>query len=286
MKKILIIGKSGQVGWELQRSLAPLGTLVAIDSPEINLANPQTIVEKLREIKPDIIVNAAAYTAVDKAEQEPEIAFAVNAKAPGVLAEEAKKIGAYLVHYSTDYVFDGCSPNPYKETDTPNPLGVYARSKLDGELTIQAAGCDAIILRTSWVYGHRGNNFMLTMLALAQQNKQLRVVSDQIGAPTWSRMLAQGTALILPKARREKINGIYHIACAGKTNWHEFATTIFDLHGIPLKIDAITTNDYPTPAKRPKNSLLNQDKLEQDFCIRLPDWRHALNYCFLDRKQH
>lgn len=285
MKKILIIGKSGQVGWELQRSLSPLGSVVTLDFPEINLADPQSIRNKINEIKPDIIVNAAAYTAVDKAEKEPDLAHAINAQAPGILAEEAKKIGSYLVHYSTEYVFDGTSTSPYKETDTPNPLGIYAHSKLEGEKAILATGCPAIILRTSWIYGLRGANFLLTMLSLAKQKTHLRVVADQIGAPTWSRMLAQGTALLLPKAHREKITGIYHIASSGKTSWHEFATAIFDLHEIKLQVDAISTDEYPTLAKRPKNSLLNQDKLEQEFGLRMPDWKQSLNYCFLDGKQ-
>lgn len=284
MKKILILGQSGQVGWELQRSLAPLGTIITLDYPNIDISDPQSIRTHIREIAPHIIINAAAYTAVDKAEEQASIAHAINGQAPGIIAEEAQKLSAYLVHYSTDYVFDGTAKSPYKENDLPNPLSVYGRSKLEGEQSIAAVGHPALILRTSWVYGLRGKNFLLTMLALAKQKTHLRVVADQIGAPTWSRMLAQATALMLPKAYSERINGIYHVAASGKTSWHEFAKTIFDLHQIKIQVDAITTDEYPTPAKRPKNSLLNQEKMECSFAIRMPDWRQSLHDCFLDGK--
>lgn len=282
MKRIMIIGKQGQVSWELQRSLQLLGTIVIAGNPDMDLSNPYSIRMKIREVQPDIIVNAAGYTAVDKAEIEQAKAHAINAVAPGILAEEAKKLGAYLVHFSTDYVFDGTSSLPYKETDPTNPLSIYGKTKLDGEKAILAVGHPSIILRTSWIYGQRGSNFMLTMLALAKKRDHLKVVADQIGAPTWSRMLAQATALLLKRAEEERIQGVYHIAASGKTSWHEFATAIFELNGMKTRVDPITTEEYPTPAKRPKYSLFDQSKLARDFSIVMPDWRQALNLCLQD----
>lgn len=278
----MIIGKQGQVSWELQRSLQPLGILLTVGCPELDLTNPYSIRTKLRELKPDVIVNAAAYTAVDKAEIEQSKAHAVNAVAPGILAEEAKKLGAYLIHYSTDYVFDGTSPRPYVETDAVNPISVYGRTKLEGEKAIEAVNHTALILRTSWVYGQRGSNFMLTMLSLAKKRDHLRVVADQFGAPTWCGALADATARLLDRASDERINGIYHVSSSGKTSWYEFATAIFELNGIKIRIEPITTEEYPTPAKRPKNCLLDKSKLEQDFSIVMPDWRESLKICVKD----
>lgn len=283
MKKILIIGKTGQVGWELQRLLQPLGQLHTLDYPQIDLTQPDIIRRKIRELKPNIIVNAAAYTAVDKAETEKELAFQINAAAPLILAEEAKKLDAYLVHYSTDYVFDGASQTPYKEHDAPNPLGVYGLSKLEGERGIASVGHPALILRTSWVYGQRGNNFLLTMLKLGSKNKQLRVVADQIGAPTWSRMVAHGTALLLNKAYAERVDGVYHMTSSGQTSWHAFATAIFRLYEMDVQVHPIPTEEYPTPAKRPKSSLLDQTKLLRDFSLKMPDWRESLELCVQER---
>ena len=223
--RILLTGKNGQVGWELQRTLAPLGEVVVLDRRQLDLSDPDQIRERVREISPDLIVNAAAYTAVDRAEAEPEPAMAVNGTAPGLLAEEAKRIGAAIIHYSTDYVFDGAKTTPYTEEDAPNPLNVYGRTKLAGEQAVQAAGVPHLILRTSWVYGMRGKNFLLTILRLAREREELKIVDDQIGAPTWSRTIAEATAQILTSGAWpvSGASGIYHLTASGSTSWYGFA---------------------------------------------------------------
>jgi dTDP-4-dehydrorhamnose reductase len=291
MRSILLTGASGQVGWELQRSLATLGRVIAPGHGEFDLARPETLSSALRDIKPDLIVNPAAYTAVDKAESEQELAYAINAEAPGVLAKEAARRGISLVHFSTDYVFDGTQFAAYAETDAPNPLGVYAASKLAGEEAVQASGADHLILRTSWVYGLRGKNFLLTMQRLAREREKLAVVADQFGAPTWSRSIAEATAQMLalwlsPGATaddRKRLSGIYHMSCAGRTSWHGFAGAILEnMQGRgekTAKLKAISTAEYPTPAHRPANSVLSNEKLQRSFGISLPAWDQALALC-------
>ena len=242
----------------------------------------------MRAISPTVIVNAAAYTAVDKAEAEPEVAQAINAVAPGILADEAKRLGALLIHYSTDYVFDGAKPVPYTEDDIPAPLSAYGRSKFGGEQAIAAAGGRHLIFRTSWVYGLHGANFMKTMLRLGRERDELRVVGDQIGAPTWSRHLADVTALIL--AGNDLPNGVYHLAAAGETNWHAYAEAIFAeawRTGLLEKVPAvrrIATADYPLPAPRPANSRLDCSRCQEDFGLALPDWRIGLADCLADAR--
>lgn len=284
---ILLTGASGQVGFELLRTLAPLGKVTALNSQQLNLADPDAIRRVLNDIKPELIVNPAAYTAVDKAESESEQAFAVNAIAPGILAEEAKRLGARLIHFSTDYVFDGNKTGPYAETDVTNPVSVYGTSKLAGEQAIQAAGGQYLIFRTSWVYGVRGKNFLLTMLRLARERDSLRVVADQHGAPTWSRMIAETAALVI--ARWQDEAGIYHLTNGGVTTWHGFACAILagyaqhagnqgwpELKASPEAVEAITTDQYPLPARRPMNSLLDNSKLAKDFGLTMPQWQESL----------
>ncbi len=281
MKKILITGRDGQVGWELQRTLAPLGEVVALDRKALDLANADAIRTTLRAVNPDIIVNAAAYTAVDQAEKEVDLAMAINGRAPGLMAEEAKKSGALLVHYSTDYVFDGSGDAAFSEATPTGPLNVYGRSKLAGEQAIQAIGGRYLILRTSWVYGLRGKNFLNTMLRLAQEREELRVVADQIGAPTWSRLIAGATALAL--ARSNPCEGLYHLTSGEATSWHGFTAAILELTRDqrtkePL-LTGIPATDYPLPAERPSNSRLSCTKLKNDAGIALPHWRDALALC-------
>lgn len=282
MKKILILGSYGQVGWELRRTLSPLGQIIAHDRDTFDLTSIDFTRRSLQEIKPHVIVNAAAYTAVDKAETDQAACMAINAHAPQLLAEEAKKLNSLLIHYSTDYVFNGSSSHPYKEHDKPNPQNIYAQSKLAGDQAILSSGCPHVILRTSWVYGSRGHNFMLTMLKLAQQKDTLKIVDDQIGAPTWSRLIAESTAQVI--ARYQGQDGIYNLTSAGKTSWFGFAKAIFDLYSAKkgLKIPqliSIPSSEYPVPAKRPQNSLLCHEKLQKTFNIRLPDWKDALEMC-------
>lgn len=281
MKNMLIIGKNGQVGWELQRSLAPLGQVTALDYPDIDLANPDQLRNTVRQLKPDLIINAAAYTAVDQAESEQERAMAINGTAPGILAEEAKKLAALLVHYSTDYVYDGQGSTAFTETATPAPLNHYGVSKLAGDNAIQATGCRHLILRTSWVYGLRGKNFLLTVLRLAKERHELRIVDDQIGAPTWSRLIATATALTL--ANGKGVEGLYHLTSSGATSWHGFTAAILELTRAQRqqepRLQGIATTDYPLPATRPTNSRLSCDKLARDTGISLPDWRAALELC-------
>ena len=284
LPKILLFGKIGQVGWELRRTLAPMSRLVCVDYPEVDFTQPDSIRTWMRETAPDIVVNAAAYTAVDKAEAETALALKINGEAPGVMAEEAKKLGALLVHYSTDYVFDGAKTAPYVETDTPNPLGAYGRTKLAGDQAIQAAGCAHLIFRLCWVYGARGNNFLLTMLRLARERDKLRVVRDQIGCPTWSRMIAETTTLALQQAdtaeKARALSGIYHLCASGQTSWHGFASAIVDLMPAEEKkcreVEAIASAEYPTPTKRPAYSVMSTAKLERIFALRLPDWQDSL----------
>jgi len=286
----MVLGGDGQVAWELRRTLAPLGEVIAVGrrgaSHTVDFMRPETIAPLVETIRPDWIVNAAAYTAVDKAEQEPDAAHAVNAVAPGLLAEAAGRIGAQLVHYSTDYVFDGTATAPYTEDATPNPQSVYGRTKLDGEEAIARSGCDWLVLRTAWVYGARGGNFMRTMRRLAREREELRVVADQHGAPTWSRHLAEATAQILAglgddRAAWHRACGVYHLTSAGATTWHGFADAIVEglraREDIPCRqVNAIATADYPSPAKRPAYSVLDNEKAARAFGIRLPDWRDAL----------
>jgi dTDP-4-dehydrorhamnose reductase len=282
--KILLIGKHGQVAWELQRTLAALGDVVVVGRADLNFSDVPAVRHFVAEVRPQVIVNAAAYTAVDKAETERELCHQINATLPGVLAEEAKKLGALLVHYSTDYVFDGTKQSPYVETDSTNPLGTYGASKLAGEQAVQSAGADHLIFRLCWVYGARGQNFMLTMQRLAREREKLRVVRDQIGCPTWSRMIAEATALaikqVLAGSERSTYIGTYHLAANGLTSWHGFASRIIEL--MPeaerkcREVEAINTAEYPTPAQRPAYSVLNCDKLEQTFRLRLPDWGRSL----------
>lgn len=287
-RKILLLGKNGQVGWELQRTLAPLGNVIAMDQEELDLARVGDIRSTVRELKPDIIVNAAAYTAVDKAESESDLAMAINGDAPGILAEEAKKLGALLVHYSTDYVFDGTKETPYIEEDIPNPLNVYGKTKLAGEQAIQAVDGNYLIFRTSWVYGTRGQNFFLTMLRLAREREEIRVVDDQIGAPTWCRMIAESTALILAqginreegfKGYFKERKGIYHMTAGGQTSWYGFAEWIFKPIDIDIKLERlipIKTTQYQSVSRRPYYSVLNNNLLYCKFGISLPYWTDML----------
>ncbi|MGD0208302.1 MAG: dTDP-4-dehydrorhamnose reductase [Verrucomicrobiota bacterium] len=282
--KILLIGKNGQVGWELRRTLAPLAEVVAVDYPEINLTDTPALRQFVAGTRPAVVVNAAAYTAVDKAETETELCRQINAVAPGVLAGEAKKIGALMVHYSTDYVFDGAKTSPYVETDTPNPMGAYGQSKLEGDRAVKASGADHLIFRLCWVYGARGQNFMLTMQRLAREREKLRVVGDQFGCPTWSRMIAETTALalkqVLAGADRSGFNGEYHLAASGQTNWHGFASRIIEWMPEAERkcraVEKIATAEYPTPARRPAYSVLDCGKLRKTFGLRLPDWEASL----------
>ena len=284
--KILLLGKDGQVGWELQRSLAPLGELRACGRDEADLENIDAVCALINGFRPDAIVNAAAYTAVDKAESEPDKARAINALAVGRLARQAARHGAWLIHYSTDYVFDGGKPAPYREDDPANPLSVYGRTKREGEQLILDAAGRHLIFRTSWVYAARGGNFARTMLRLAKERETLSVVADQHGAPTSAELIADVTALALHRiggaTEADRLAGIYHLAAAGTTTWHGYAQYVLELaraNGAALKAGPeravpIATEGYPVPAQRPKNSRLDTAKLEHAFGLRLPDWRH------------
>jgi dTDP-4-dehydrorhamnose reductase len=283
---ILLTGVRGQLGWELARSLSPLGRVVGLDSRALDLTDPDVIRRTVAEIQPRIIVNPAAHTAVDKAESEPDKAWALNATAPAVLAEEAKKRGALLVHYSTDYVFDGSGNTPRQEDAPTGPLNVYGASKLEGEQAIAASGCRHLIFRTSWVYGSRGANFLLTMQRLMQERPELKIVADQMGAPSWCRSLADATAQVLAQiqspgrgADKPEPWGVYHMTNGGETSWHGFAEAIRDLSGLDCRLSPIPSSDYPTPARRPLNSRLDNGKLERVFGVRLPDWWDALKLC-------
>jgi dTDP-4-dehydrorhamnose reductase len=293
--KILLTGSTGQVGYELQRRLHGLGELVALDRARMDLANLDQVRDAIRTVKPDLIVNPAAYTAVDKAETEPQLAMRVNADAPGLMAEEARRLGAAMIHYSTDYVFDGTKADGYTEDDMPAPLNAYGRSKLAGERAIQAAGIPHLILRTSWVYGNRGSNFLLTMLRLAAERDELRIVDDQRGAPTWSRAIADITGTMVEQlgdcgriseqAWREH-SGLYHFAAQGHTTWYGFAQAIIARAPLARKprITPIATAQYPLPAQRPASSILDCSRLSAKFGVPM-EWEAALDLCMADRSR-
>jgi dTDP-4-dehydrorhamnose reductase len=298
--RILLTGKNGQVGWELQRTLATLGAVHAVDVQDVDLCNAGQVRELVRSLKPELIIHPAAYTAVDKAETDEALAMAVNAKAPAILAGEACQIGAPIVSYSTDYVFDGTAKEPYVEDDEPAPLNVYGRSKLAGDQAIAASGASYLIFRTSWVYGARGANFLRTMLRLGAERDQLSIVADQIGAPTTARSLAEATAQVVAILRsrsgdaglaREtaKVSGVYNMTCGGATSWHGFTEAIFELFesmlGRKPALKAIRAADYPTAAVRPVYSLLSTRKLRETFGIEMPDWRRALELVADDMRE-
>lgn len=284
--RILLFGKGGQVGWELQRSLAPLGQVIALDHDSAeglsgDFTNLDRLAETVRRVAPDVIVNAAAYTAVDKAETETDVARTINALAPGVLAEEAEKLNAWLVHYSTDYVFDGSGEKPWLESDVTGPLSIYGASKLEGEQAVVRCA-KHLIFRTSWVYAARGANFAKTMLRLARERDQLKVIDDQIGAPTGAELLADVTALAVHAVQGQPgLAGLYHLAASGETSWHGYARLVIGharQMGQPIRVsdealEAIPTSAYPTPARRPHNSRLNTQKLQAAFGLSLPDWQ-------------
>jgi dTDP-4-dehydrorhamnose reductase len=285
--RILLFGKSGQVGWELHRALAPVGEVIALDRTGSaplcgNLADGEGLSATVRHVRPDVIVNAAAYTAVDRAESEPEAARIVNAEAVGLMAREAAALGAWLVHFSTDYVFDGSGSRPWRETDPTGPLNVYGRTKLEGEQLVRAAGGRHLILRTSWVYAARGRNFARTMLRLAAERDSLTVIDDQAGAPTGAELLADATVhAILRAARDPALSGTYHVTAGGETNWYEYARFVLDVAraaGAPLRVPPqgilpVPSTAFPTAAQRPLNSRLDTRKFRQSFGLELPDWR-------------
>jgi dTDP-4-dehydrorhamnose reductase len=290
---IVVTGATGQIGYEAVRALAPLGSVVALTRADLDLTNPAAIRETVRRLCPRVIVNAAAYTAVDRAESDRELCGAINADAPGVLAEEARRLGALLVHYSTDYVFDGSKLAPYTETDPPAPLSVYGATKLAGERAIQSAGGAHVILRTSWVYGARGTNFLRTILRLARERAELRVVNDQVGAPTWSRSIASMTADIVryELGRGEDfgtgLSGLYHLAAAGATTWYEFARCILERdprreEQVCRAVIPISTAEYPTAARRPLYSVLDCTAFADRFRLSLQDWREQLPLVLAD----
>ena len=286
-RRILLLGKRGQVGWELWRALAPLGEVTALGSSQLDLSDSVGIRTTLRGARPHLIVNAAAYTAVDRGEKEAELARIINSVAPAILAEEARRLGAAIVHYSTDYVFDGEDMAPYTEEDEPNPLNVYGETKLAGERAIQGAGAAHLILRTQWIYGTRGKNFLLTILRLARERRQLRVVDDQFGSPTWCRLIAETTAQILVRGKGdfagllEQSGGLYHLTADGQTSWYDFAKAIVELdpgrdEHILEELTPVPSTEYPTPARRPAHSALANEKLNRRFGLKLPDWRTQL----------
>ncbi len=305
---ILLTGKNGQIGFELQKLLPRLGKLIAVDREDMDLTNPSEIRRTIQGMKPRLIVNAAAYTAVDQAETDQESARALNTDAPAILAEEAKKLGAALVHYSTDYIFDGSKRSPYEEDDPANPLSVYGQTKLAGEDAIRHIGVPHLTFRTQWVYGTRGQNFLLTILRLATQREELRIVSDQVGAPTWCRAIASGTASVLQNLSLDSdlatsmsgVSGTYHITAGGTTTWFDFARAILDqgtrtpadvrwfaaaTSDRPLivqRVLPITTAQYPTPAGRPPYSILSNERLHRTFRVHLPDWQTQLHSAFSD----
>jgi dTDP-4-dehydrorhamnose reductase len=287
--KILLFGKGGQVGWELQRSLAPLGELVAVDFDSRDycgdFSNLAGIAETVRQVAPDVIVNAAAHTAVDKAESEPELARVLNAGAPAVLAEAAMRSGAWLIHYSTDYVFDGSGVDPWREDSATQPLSIYGKTKREGELAIAQSGCRHLIFRTSWVYAARGNNFAKTMLRLARERDQLTVIDDQIGAPTGADLLADVTAhAIRATMQRPELSGLYHLVAGGEASWHGYARFVLDVArsaGQELKVGPdgvlpVPTSAFPTAAVRPHNSRLDTGKLQDTFGLTLPHWQDGV----------
>lgn len=290
--KILLFGKNGQLGWELNRSLMPLGDVIALGREEADFTESEVLRGIVRELKPDIIVNSAAYTAVDKAEEEERLATVINAEAPGILAQEAKGLKALLVHYSTDYVFDGTNNEPYTEEDTPGPINAYGRSKLAGDEAVISSGCDYLILRTSWVYSTRGHNFLLSILKLASERKELNVVDDQTGSPTWARTIAEMTGYILSKSIDQRlsdkfISNIYNIASDGAATWLDFSRLIMSLAsslgldgGFVLeRLNPISGIDYPAIARRPGYTVLSTDKAESAFGLAPVHWKEALECC-------
>lgn len=292
--RIMLTGANGQVGWELRRTLLPVGQVIPFTHESLDLQNPDAVRSVVRDVRPNLIVNAAAYTAVDKAETEYEVAQAVNGIAPGILAEEARKLGSGIIHFSTDYVFDGRKDSPYVESDVPSPLGVYGKSKLAGERAVIAVGGDHLVLRTSWVYGLRGHNFALTMLRLGAGKSLLRIVNDQFGAPTWSRHIAEATAWVIAACFTKRMDGqqgfatdgrsgVYHLTANGATTWFGFAKAIFDniapIRTIPSLVP-IPTKDYPTPAMRPANSRLSNDAIQHNFGVSSVHWEISLGLCF------
>ena len=280
--KLLLLGKNGQVGWELQRTLAPLGQVTALGRKELDLTDNQAIRRTVKTTIPDIIVNAAAYTSVDRAEEEPELAMAVNGTAPGILAEEAKKIKALLVHYSTDYIFDGKKKTPYTEEDEPNPINVYGKTKLAGEKAIQETGIAHLIIRTSWIYGLRGKNFLKIILRLAAEKEELSIVDDQLGSPTWCRMIAEATSLLLAMHIRqpEAKSSIYNLCSSDQTSWHGFARAILantdDQNLKSTIVKPIPSDQYKTRAARPSYSVLDSRKIIKTFNLTLPSWQDSL----------
>lgn len=285
--QILLLGNTGQLGWELERSLAPLGEVTALDYPQVNLADGSGLHQLVQQVKPQVIVNATAYTAVDRAENEHDLAMAVNAQSPTRLAEEARAIGAALIHYSTDYVFDGAKGSPYLEEDAPNPLGVYGASKLAGEQGIQQAGGSYLILRTSWVYSLRRDSFVTKVLSWARQQRSLKLVTDQVSNPTWARMLAEISAQLLAKGGEDFVawlkerHGLYHLAGSGFASRLEWGQAILRLDPRPEEqtveeLLPALTSEFPTPARRPLFTALNCDRFTHTFSLRLPDWQNAL----------
>ena len=291
--RILITGGEGQLGWELANAFAPFGDVFAFDRAHLNLADPDAIRARCREVEPALILNAGAYTAVDRAESEPDIAMQVNGIAPGILAEEANRLDAPLIHYSTDYVFDGFATTPYREDDATAPQSVYGRTKLTGENAVVATAKNYLVFRTSWLYGNRRQNFMLTMLRLARERDELRIVGDQVGAPTWVGSVSQATARRVAATDANLLlnipNGIYHLTAAGRTSWASFAAAILEGVDDPARrakrVIPITTADYPTPAKRPAFSVLALDKISAVSGNKPPDWRTQLAACLAERKR-
>jgi dTDP-4-dehydrorhamnose reductase len=302
--RVLITGANGQVGWHLQRTLAPLGEVMAIDVEQVDLTDLDAVARTVREFVPDIVANAAAYTAVDKAESEPELARTINARAPGRVAEECARRGALMIHYSTDYVYEGSKSSPYEEDDATGPLSVYGRTKLEGDQAIAASGCAHIILRTTWVYDIRGKNFLRTVLRLAKEKEELRMVGDQYGAPTWARGLAEATTTILAKCCERHAtsgawpSGVFHLTAGGRTSWAGFAQAILEDYESLLswpadmgefggllkakRVVSITTDQYQAPARRPHNSVLSNAKVGAAFGIVMPDWRSQLRLAMQD----
>ena len=280
--KILLFGKNGQVGWELNRSLQPLGEIIALGREEADFSKPESLRKIVRDVQPDVIINAAAFTAVDKAESEEDLATIINGVAPGVLADEARQINALLVHYSTDYVFDGAKSEPYIESDGPNPVNAYGRSKLAGEEAIHAAGCHYLIFRTAWVFSVHGYNFIKTILRVAREREIINVVADQHGAPTSAELIADVTARVISGPRSQTLPcGIYHLTAAGETTWYSLACYVVSralVNGTsltlqPQQIHAITAEEYPLPAKRPNNSRMNTANLSNALDLHFPDWQ-------------
>jgi len=292
LPRILLIGANGQVGWELRRSLAPLGELVAASlegehGPKLDLSSPEDLTRVVQEVAPDAVVNAAAYTAVDRAESEEGLAHRINAEPLRVLGTLLRGRRVPVIHYSTDFVFSGAAKRPYREDDEPGPLNVYGATKLAGERLLLESGVPAVILRTSWVYGVRGQNFLLTMLRLFAERDELRVVDDQVGAPTWSRMLAEVTAQVLHRLLRgevdaERVSGLYHATASGETSWYGFAKTILESSGGACRLLPIPSSEYRSPARRPAYSVLDNAKLWETFGLALPDWRLSLAQCLED----